>query len=115
MIIIQLDNAINNTSLQVGDTAWYVDNVQEDSGVNNSQFSPIYIGEITTVFPSTVEVDNIIPLTFNPNTMFLMFSKDARANNTSLIGYYAEVTMTNDSGERAELFKLGSEVAPSSK
>ena len=44
-----------------------------------------------------------------------MFQKEKSANNTSLIGYYAEVQLKNSSLEKAELFAVGSEVAPSSK
>jgi hypothetical protein len=44
-----------------------------------------------------------------------MLSKNKAANNTSLIGYYAEVKLKNNSTKRAELYALSSEVAPSSK
>ena len=44
-----------------------------------------------------------------------MFSKDKIANNTSLVGYFAEVKLSNDSTDKAELFSLGSEITPSSK
>lgn len=114
MITIHLENTINNASLQIGDFAYYVDNVGMN-GLVSSQDTPIFIGEITNIGPTWIEVDNIISLTFNPDTMFLMFSKDTRANNTSLLGYFAEVTLVNNSEDRAELFALSSEVALSSK
>ena len=44
-----------------------------------------------------------------------MFSKNKQANNSSLLGYYAEVKLTNDSTSKAELFALSSEVLESSK
>mgnify|MGYP006406290489 FL=1 len=44
-----------------------------------------------------------------------MFQKDNRVNNTSLLGYYAEVELINDSTEKAELFALSSEISWSSK
>ena len=44
-----------------------------------------------------------------------MFSKDPIVNNSSLLGYYAEVKLSNDSTEKAELFALGSEITQSSK
>ena len=44
-----------------------------------------------------------------------MFQKDVKVNNTSLLGYYAEVTLKNNSTEQAELFALSSEAIPSSK
>ena len=46
---------------------------------------------------------------------FVMFSKDKTANNTSLVGYYADVKLVNDSIEDAELFMLASEITVSSK
>ena len=39
-----------------------------------------------------------------------MFSKDKSVNNTSLLGYYAEVKLNNNSENKAELFVLSSEV-----
>ena len=41
--------------------------------------------------------------------------KNKNANNTSFIGYYAEVKLTNNSNEEAELYSLNSEIAESSK
>jgi len=46
---------------------------------------------------------------------FLFFSKDNRANMASLLGYYAEVEVKNNSTEKAELFAMGSEIFESSK
>ena len=37
------------------------------------------------------------------------------ANDTSLLGYYAEVKLSNNSTEKAELFALNSEITASSK
>ena len=44
-----------------------------------------------------------------------MFSKNKSVNNSSLLGYYAEVKLTNDSIKKAELFALSTEVLESSK
>lgn len=44
-----------------------------------------------------------------------MFSKDNIVNLSSLVGYYAEVKLKNDSISEAELFSLGVEVDLSSK
>ena len=43
------------------------------------------------------------------------FSKNKEVNNNSLLGYYAEVKLTNNSTDKIELFALGSEVTESSK
>ena len=111
-MVITINTGIINTSLQVNDEIYCVPIDNSISGFATGD--PIYIGRVINILGSKIEIKD--PVMHTPQLGdFLMFSKDARANNTSLIGYYAEVTMTNDSGERAELFKLGSEVAPSSK
>jgi hypothetical protein len=44
-----------------------------------------------------------------------MFSKDNKANLSSILGYYASVTFKNDSTDKAELFNVGTDVFESSK
>ena len=44
-----------------------------------------------------------------------MFSKDNKANMSSILGYYAEVEFKNNSKVEAELFSVGTEVFESSK
>ena len=46
---------------------------------------------------------------------FIMFNKSTQANLSSLLGYYAEVTISNDSPYEAELFALSTEFSESSK
>jgi hypothetical protein len=46
---------------------------------------------------------------------FIFFSKDNKANLSSLVGYYAEVELTNDSTSSAELFTVSAEMVESSK
>ena len=46
---------------------------------------------------------------------FIMFSKSNQANLSSLLGYYAEVRLGNDSPNIAELFAVSTEVSESSK
>tara|TARA_R110000744_G_scaffold255788_2_gene371285 strand:+ start:1328 stop:1720 length:393 start_codon:yes stop_codon:yes gene_type:complete len=46
---------------------------------------------------------------------FLMFSKDNKANLSSILGYYAETTFINDSPKKAELFAVSTEFSESSK
>jgi len=98
---------IQNISLQVGDIAYYVN--PDASGYNSD---PEIIGEITAVGKDFIVVST------NPGALvndFVMFSKNKAVNNSSLLGYYAEVKLSNDSTEKAELFSIGSEVTQSSK
>ena len=50
-----------------------------------------------------------------PENLFFMFRKPVDQNVSGLKGYYAEVTLTNSSTEKQELFAVGSEVFESSK
>ena len=51
-----------------------------------------------------------------PNTGdFILFSKDNKANLSSMLGYYAKIKMRNNSRKKAELFKVGADYSESSK
>jgi len=50
-----------------------------------------------------------------PENLFFMFRKPVAENVSSLKGYYAESTFTNNSTAKQELFAVGSEVTISSK
>ena len=110
---INLQNEIDNVSLQVGDVAYYVKDDDTSTSVTSFTDSVRRIGKITSVGISHIVVDSFTNTP--PADAFLMFSKDKVANNTSLVGYFAEVKLINDSTDKAELFSLGSEITPSSK
>ena len=106
-------NNVHNTSLQVGDIAYYTVLTTNTSIGFSSGAEPTVIGKIHEIG------SNYIIVEFTNDDWsdgdFIMFSKDKKVNNTSLLGYYAEVKLSNNSTEKAELFALSSEVAPSSK
>ena len=118
---ITLTNEIQNVSLSIGDVAYYVETSTLVSGTNISVASNAAgteenikkIGEITGIGGVFITVDTVINTP--PDGAFVMFSKDKVANNTSLLGYFAEVTLKNNSKQPVELFALSSEVAVSSK
>ena len=105
---ITFENKIENISLQVGDNAYYVTNHSSGYATNTT-----LIGEITEVKDFSI----VIALPVNPPSPndFIMFSKNTVINNSSLLGYYAEVKLLNESTKKAELFALGSEITQSSK
>ena len=112
-ITLNIDNM--NISAQVGDIAYYVESV-ETNGPNNeiTNFTDEVkvIGKIDSIGASHVVVDSTVS---PPSNAFIMFQKDRLANNTSLLGYFAEVKLSNNSTEKAELFALSSEITQSSK
>ena len=108
LITMTFTNELNK-SLQVGDTIY-------KSIINNEVFGePIELGKCTILTPLTItcEIETTI---FRPTaTDFILFSKDAVANVSSLKGYYAEATFRNNAVEYAELFSVSADMHESSK
>ena len=128
-----------NDSAQVGDILYFA----SVSPVGESQTnSPITeIGPITAIGKNFVEVDGNAPANFtqqqietgfvtvqvvdengDPGTAsvpvappLFMFRKNAKANVSTLLGYFANVKITNSTNQRAELYSVGSEIFLSSK
>ncbi len=103
---IHFDNKIDNPSLQIGDIAY---SVTPTSGFATS---PKKIGEITDIEDYSIEI-TITSHTPSVDDL-IMFSKNTIINNSSVLGYYAEVKLSNESIEKAELFAIGSEITQSS-
>tara|TARA_R100000742_G_C4279614_1_gene104743 strand:- start:1397 stop:1738 length:342 start_codon:yes stop_codon:yes gene_type:complete len=100
-----------NSSIQVGDTVY---KSVVTSGVAGA---PIVVGECTAINATRTTVTcNINEWEDRPtDSNFMLFTKDNKANLSSLKGYYAEVVMKNNSYNAVELYSVGSEVAISSK
>lgn len=96
-----------NASVQIGDTAYYTNDLNGTTVV--------LIGTITDVTTYSITA-NIEDTATRPTTSsFILFSKDNSANVNSLTGYYAEVQLRNDSTTKAEMYSVASEVFVSSK
>mgnify|MGYP003120395372 CR=1 FL=1 len=99
-----------NSSLQIGDTLYYA----TDTGYGITG-EPSSIGVVESIFRKTGKI-NYIPSGVQPLVGdFILFSKPIQVNESSLKGYYADVTFTNNSNKRAELFAVSSDIALSSK
>ena len=115
MVITQVNIDSVNSSVQIGDTAYV--SILDTSGIISD---PIEAGEIIEINNSGLKVlgsPGIITdpsVTSNP-TQFFSFAKDIRVNESSLKGYYADVTFKNTSNSYAELFAISSDIVPSSK
>jgi len=121
-----------NVSVQIGDTAYYVDTNpvgptrEWASSTTPHHTGPqsgiIELGPIVNLIqgtPSTIVCDMSLSV-LNAHGLpqlddFIMFSKDNKANLSSLLGYYAGVKFTNNSTEEAELFSVGANIFESSK
>jgi len=116
-MIIALNNKITNDSLQIGDIAYFVSVNASNNGIISAQSDPQVLGRIDVISADLKQItinspQNVSQISQND---FLMFQKDTSVNNTSLLGYFAEVKLINNSTEKAELFALSSEIGLSSK
>lgn len=97
-----------NTSVQIGDELWY-SNIS-----SGTPTAPVSLGAITDIGENHVVVSTL-PAGLVASDTFFMFRKPVAENVSSLKGYYAESTFTNNSTAKQELFAVGSEVTISSK
>jgi hypothetical protein len=113
-----------NTSLQIGDMVYFVPApLFGTSGFNMGDLSNLTVigvlEEINSPFYPTANLlvnSGTTTLNVLPNQGdFIMFSKDNKANLSSLLGYVAEARFENNSKHKAELFSVGAEVSESSK
>jgi len=107
-----------NVSCQVGDTAYYVDTTA-DGGFTKNSAAVVEIGQIRQITNGQSTSPQVIcettaPGSLNGTTKFILFSKDNKANLSSILGYYADIKMVNDSTTEAELFSTAVEVFSSS-
>jgi hypothetical protein len=117
-IILTFTNPLN-TSVQVGDVAYYANTSLV--GVHHQQnlSGVISLGPITNIVQwngvnSFITCNSPGP-PYPVQGSFIMFSKDNKANMSSILGYYAEIEFKNNSKTEAELFSVGTEVFESSK
>ena len=113
-------NAPLNASCQVGDIAYHV--ARQDVGefsTNNGDI--IEIGQIRQIddrdssTPVVICYSTMAGDINADNNVFILFSKDNKVNLSSILGYYAEVKLVNNSTTQAELFSVGVDMFESSK
>jgi len=114
MITINFTGGINNDSLQIGDLAYYV-TPSPLGGFEQSTSEPTLIGPIEAITDTSIDVDETIGNGIPGPDDFIMFAKDSSVNLSGLVGYFAEVTIKNNSTEKAEMYCVASEITPSSK
>ena len=100
-----------NSSVQIGDMV-YVANV----GTGGVLAPPELAGEIIDMNSGYITINKDISTPpIIDNTKFILFAKKAEVNESSLKGYYADVTFQNHSNKYVELFAISSDIVLSSK
>ena len=112
ILLLTFPNPLN-TSVQVGDTAYYCPVTANEC----TQASIVEMGPVTAINRVTYVVSvDIIATVQNPGTSdFILFSKDAAANVSSLKGYFAKTTFRNNATVPSELFAVSADIHESSK
>ena len=121
--VISVVHERNNVILDIVDVRLFNDDFSIDDPAhlrleNNAIGGDWEVGDIISIpgdTKNTVYVDDegIYPRPIQ-NT-YIMFAKDAIINTSSLLGYYADVTFTNYSSQKIELFSVNSDITQSSK
>ena len=111
-----------NVSCQVGDTAYFVDT--ETEGGFNVATDPdgdgtdniTEIGQIREISGTTVICDSTLGFDqVDGLDRFILFSKDNKANLSSILGYFASTKLVNDSTAESEIYSVGMDIFESSK
>ena len=95
-----------NTSLQVGDEIYYHDATDDTTK---------QLGTCLIIESGNVVVTEWDGSAEPVNADFIFFVKDTEKNTSGIIGYYASVKMTTNSGSKKELFAVNSEIFMSSE
>ena len=108
MSLITLQTAFTkNTSLQVGDTVYFLDTSGNSDVVRK-------IGPVQTIEDNYIVCNATGNLSGLTQTSYIFFGKDNSKNTSGIIGYHAVVNLNNDSKDHAELFAVNSEIFISS-
>ena len=123
-----------NASVQINDVVYYVTTTAVGPGktwastttphYTETRENVIMIGPITNIIPwdgnqTVIEanMDAALSAQHGPPQLgdFIMFSKDNKANLSSLLGYYSSIKLRNNSKDEAEMFSVAADFIESSK
>lgn len=118
-----------NISVQIGDTAYYVDTTSVGGFDTNYTSTETVLEENPEANP-IVEIGPIKSINHTTNTIicnadagvtgavvgqFILFSKDNAVNTSSPLGYYAQAKFVNNSTIKSEMFAAACGIFESSK
>ena len=101
--IIALDNGAYAADYNIGMTFDQFNNARADTSIINATITAVE-GTYSDTYTETCTQGS-----------FIMFSKDNKANMSSILGYYASVEFRNSSQVKSELFNVGTDFFISSK
>ena len=102
-----------NVSVQIGDIIYYTPTTL--NGVHNTAGTIVELGYVTAINGNTITVEYIAGTVLPTSSDFIMFAKDRSANMSSLLGYFAEFRIVNNSKDEAEMYSISVDITESSK
>ncbi len=102
-----------NVSVQVGDMIYY--SPTTPTGTHDTAGTIIELGDVASISGNTIVVNYQVGTVLPTASDFIMFAKDRSANMSSLLGYFAEFRIVNNSKEEAEMYSVSVDVTDSSK
>ena len=102
-----------NVSVQIGDIIYYSPTTL--TGTHDTAGTIIELGDVVSISGSTIVVNYQTGTVLPTASDFIMFAKDRSANMSSLLGYYAEFRIVNNSRDKAEMYSVSVDITESSK
>ena len=99
--ILTFSNGVNS-NLQVGDNVYFL--------LNNAQASYTSLGTATAKTATTVTVSVTPSSSITSPNKFVLFDKGGVANQSGLLGFFAEVELKHTTTTAAEIFSVGSRI-----
>ena len=105
-----------NETVSVGDTVYYASTTSSGGfNVQSDINEVIKMGPVSSISGNSIVVDCADNVDVPTTTDFILFSKDNAQQLSSIVGYYAEIKLKNDSTEKAEIFRVAMSAVESSK
>lgn len=113
---LTFDNEVNK-SCAIGDKIYHA---LITNSTTKTVSTPVELGEVVSVSSKTISYTQTLDGAAPTTSSYYFFVKKSNNNSktpniTSLVGYYAEVEMKNESTSEVELYQVGSQISESSK
>ena len=114
-LILRFNNTLNE-SISIGDKTYYVP-TSTTAGFDIGSSNVAEIGDITSIDRSLnkITINTTLANGVIDTSSFILFSKNNAVSMSSILGYFAEIKLTNNSTEEAELHQIGLDSFISSK
>ena len=97
-----------NVSVQIGDIIYY--SPTTINGTHDTAGTIVELGNVISISGNKIVVNYQVGTVLPGVSDFIMFAKDRSANMSSLLGYFAEFRIVNNSKDEAEMYSISVDV-----